>query len=287
MSIAYTMSVTDEMSALTVFVNGQVKVATGDHPSWSRLKQIVETPDNDGLADELTRLLDPSMAVSAFFEPLSERVSIRNGHVYVDGDEISGALADHILRYIDEDNDPGPLVRFLENVLANPNEHSREQLYRWLEKHKFAITEEGNFLAYKGVRNRTGDSTEYPYESISQGSAIVDSQPYQGAIPNGVGAVVEMPRSEVFHDPAVGCNTGLHAGTWGYASNFSQGAVLLVEINPRDVVSVPTDCNDQKIRCCRYTVVEVSAGELTTSYYDGEDTYDDPYDDEEEDDWNF
>jgi hypothetical protein len=127
------------------------------------------------------------------------------------------------------------------------------------------------------------DLVKYPYESINTGRAIVDGKVYSGAIPNGVGAVVEMPRGEVQHDPSVGCHTGLHAGTHDYASNFSQGKVLLVEINPRDVVSVPTDCNWQKIRTCRYTVKDISEAKITTTLYgDLDEDYDDEYDDDED-----
>jgi len=31
---------------------------------------------------------------------------------------------------------------------------------------------------------------------------------------------------------------------------------MMVEIDPADVVSVPQDCNHQKLRTCRYVVVE-------------------------------
>jgi hypothetical protein len=64
-----------------------------------------------------------------------------------------------------------------------------------------------------------------------------------------------MPRDQVQFDPGVGCHTGLHVGTFEYAAGFAQGALLEVVVNPRDVVSVPTDCGAQKMRTCRYTVV--------------------------------
>ena len=31
---------------------------------------------------------------------------------------------------------------------------------------------------------------------------------------------------------------------------------MVVEINPKHVVSVPLDCNEQKVRVCQYTVVD-------------------------------
>jgi hypothetical protein len=283
MSIAYSLVETDDFSALTVFVAGQVKAVGPDHPHWDELVKLVANPDAD--ETRVARLLDPAVSVSAFFERLSDRVTVSGGQLYLDGEVVNSGLAQHILDHVNEDKDSAQaLVNFLEKVVVNPNEHSREQLYDWLSRHNFAINAEGNFLAYKGVRVRNtypDAADEYPYESISQGKATVDGKVYSGAIPNGVGAVVEMPRGEVQHDPSVGCHTGLHAGTWEYARNFSNGAVLLVEINPRDVVSVPTDCAWQKIRTCRYKVVEVVDSKLDTSYYgDDDDELDEDYSDD-------
>ena len=37
---------------------------------------------------------------------------------------------------------------------------------------------------------------------------------------------------------------------------------MIVEFDPKDVVSIPKDCSYQKIRVCRYRVVEEFKGEL-------------------------
>jgi hypothetical protein len=291
MALPYSLVQNEEMAALTVFLNGKVLTADNTHPNWKALVGGVTQADDDTDVVALERLFDPSAQVQEFFERVSERVTVSGGHIFFDGEEVDSGLGNHILAELDEGNDPSPFVNFLEKVMTNPNEHSRDQLFDWLSRHDFTITPNGNFLAYKGVRIRTSgdlsdknysDLVKYPYESINTGRAIVDGKVYSGAIPNGVGAVVEMPRGEVQHDPSVGCHTGLHAGTYDYASGFSQGKVLLVEINPRDVVSVPTDCNWQKIRTCRYTVKDISEAKITATLYgDLDEDYDDEYDDED------
>jgi hypothetical protein len=293
MAIKFNLTQNDEISALTAFLDGNVYTADNSHASWPQLVAAVTTADEDTDIQALIRLFDPALAVQDYFNKVSERVSVAGGHVFVDGDEVDGGLSDHILRFMNEDNTgrATALVNFLEKVMTNPNEHSRTQLYDWLSRYDFAINDEGNFLAYKGVYARgtdrwgndigTADAEDvdkYPYQSSSSGRAIVDGKVYEGRIPNGVGATVEMPRGDVQHDPSVGCHTGLHAGTWEYASTFTSGPVLLVEINPRDVVSVPTDCNWQKIRTCRYRVVEVVEDKLTSSYH-GEEAVEDFSDD--------
>jgi len=292
--IKFNLVQNDEIGALTTFFNGKMYTADNTHASWSRLVSTVTTADENTDLAALESLFDQSVAVRDYFNKVSERVSVAGGHVFVDGEEVNDGLANHIIRFMD-DNDSSramALVNFLEKVVTNPNEHSREQLYDWLSRYDFAINDEGNFLAYKGVVNRNNGDSKYPYESSSSGRAIVDGQVYNGRIPNGVGAVVEMPRGDVQHDPSVGCHTGLHAGTWEYASTFTSGPCLLVEINPRDVVSVPPDCDWQKIRTCRYTVVEVIDNKLDSSYHststdlDEDFSDDEPYYGDEDDSWD-
>jgi hypothetical protein len=53
----------------------------------------------------------------------------------------------------------------------------------------------------------------------------------------------------------VACSAGLHVGTYDYALRFTR-FVIEVLVDPRDVVSVPTDCNDQKMRTCKYLVMD-------------------------------
>lgn len=222
--------------------------ATHEHPNWNAIVEGVRSDD-----ESVVDLFDPARTVARRFERISDRITVANGKVYVDGDEIHNALTEQILRFLEEGLDFQPLVNFYDKIAANPNEHSREQLYRWLQTHDFTITPEGNFIGYKGVRV----NAEGGYESINHGPAIVNGEEVNGAVPNPIGGIVEIPRSQVEHNPGVGCAFGLHVGTWEYASGFSQGAVLKCEVNPRDVVSVPTDCADAKVRTCRYKVLEV------------------------------
>jgi acyl carrier protein len=63
----------------------------------------------------------------------------------------------------------------------------------------------------------------------------------------------------------VGCSHGLHAGSLAYARGWAE-RVILVEIDPADVVSVPGDENCQKLRCCKYTVVGEYNGPLPDTY---------------------
>lgn len=256
----YTLVENEGFSSITALVDGELLVATSEHPNYKAILSAVVEGVEAGLSD----LFDVSKAVAKRFQRISERVTVAAGQVYFDGELVDNSLTKQILRFMDDgEEDFQPLVNFFEKVATNPQEHSREQLFRWLQQHDFPIDADGDIIAYKGVRV----GSDGVYTSISRGPAVVNGESVNGYVPNPLGATVEMPRNSVAWNPSVGCSTGLHAGTWSYAKGFAQGAVLKVKINPRDVVSVPTDCADQKVRVCRYRVLEVTQTEITSSYY--------------------
>jgi hypothetical protein len=69
-----------------------------------------------------------------------------------------------------------------------------------------------------------------------------------------IGNSVEMPRSDCDPDRNQTCSTGLHVCHYSYLANNGT-THLVVEINPRDVVAVPTDYNGAKMRVCRFRVL--------------------------------
>lgn len=277
-----------DTTVVTVVVDGVPYSAANTHPNFKEIIRLAAEGDTS-----VKDLFDVSIKVARKFENLSERVSVHSGRVYIDNEEVDGALERQIVQFLEAGvEDFKPLVKFYDKLLQNPNEDSRRQLYSWLNAHNFTITPEGDLLGYKGVKKNDDGS----YESVNRGRAIVNGEEVNGAIPNNIGYVVTMPRGDVQFNPSVGCSTGLHVGTWNYANSWAQGAVLEVAVNPRDVVSVPTDCGAQKLRTCRYVVTGVTEQDFGTplksasnwgndaySDYDEEETYEDSYD--ERDPW--
>lgn len=258
MSLSYTIIQNDDGTAnVALYLDGKMLVARNDHPNY---KQIVGALSSNDESADFVRLFDTGEAVKERFQALSERVSVENGHILLDGDPLDDSLTQQIVRFLDEGiEDWRPLVAFLENVTANPSEHSKTQLYDWITcQEGITITSDGLIVGYKGVRKNQDGALVSGYS----GKATVqrpgeDPEVIVGQIPNEVGYVVTMPRSEVVHDPAATCHRGLHVGTQSYARDYANGAMLEVHVNPRDVVSVPSDARGEKIRVCRYTVVKV------------------------------
>jgi hypothetical protein len=104
-----------------------------------------------------------------------------------------------------------------------------------------------------------------------------------------------MTRAKVDDNRSRGCSDGLHAGALNYVASYGSleagDKIIIVKINPKDVVSVPTDCNCEKLRTCEYLVVGEYQGELLKPLYSANFAEDD-YTDEDEDysndyDWNW
>jgi hypothetical protein len=244
--LKFNLVVDGDESQITLFHDGKTYQANTTHPNWNIIQSKVLSGDVSAI---------DHFSVVAMFKRMrmSERVLISNGKMYFDNDEVHDAMVDHILRILGEDeHDPNvkAWVAFFENVQQNPNEHSREHLFRHLEHHRYTITHDGMLVGYKGVY-----PTDDGYESSNSGPAIVNGEIHtDGRVPNKIGSIIEMARSKVRFDPGVACSTGLHVGNWRYASTFASKTIE-VHVNPRDVVSVPVSSQDEKIRCCRYKVI--------------------------------
>lgn len=267
MKFPYTLTAREDGGeSLYVFLPGEDPVIVpGHHPKFQDIFDAARGLTEDADAEDILNWADQSRPLAVALRPLSERVSVGDGRVYFDGDPVDAAITSHIVRAAEEGVEEWrPLVWFLEKVETNPQPHSRDQLYEWLRRHEFTIDAEGDIIAYKGVR-RSDD--EGVFHSLTAGPAIVNGQPHtDGPVPQKVGDVIEISRSQVHHNPAVGCASGLHVGTWSFASAFGDGSTLKVKVNPRDVVSVPTDSNAQKVRVCRYRVLETAVGPVETAF---------------------
>lgn len=136
----------------------------------------------------------------------------------------------------------------------------RNQLYGFLQHNGHPITKDGTFIAYKKVKEN--------YKDI-----------HTGKFDNSIGQTVEMPRREVDDRPDVTCSSGLHVASFPYAQDFGNGRLVLCEVAPEDVVAVPIDYNQMKMRTCKYKVVGETQESIDavrwedTDYYEEEETY--------------
>lgn len=208
--------------------------------------------------------------VAPKIERVSENLAFDGCHITYQGRNLSACLIDevledHLVRLIKSGTKESELAAwaaFTERLYNNACEHTRSHIVRWLKSQGWlTIDAKGRLVGYRGCA--WDDDLDCPV-SVHAGPAIVDGVSVNGHVPNRLGSIVEMPRNQVEHNPAHGCSTGLHVGTYAYACSWApvDGAVLRVAVAPEDIVSVPTECNSAKIRCCRFEVLDVQRKEF-------------------------
>jgi hypothetical protein len=245
---------------LTLVLNNQSYQVLPDHINYKMILERLPT----ATADELLEIVDIQKAVAVFSDGL---VDIKEGKVFYDGDEVHGSISKRILEFMSKGLPFQPLVNFLNNLMDNPSMQSQQELYDFLEHEHLPITEDGCFLAYKAVRGDYMDK-------------------YAGKFRNKVGDICKMTRSKVDDNRGRGCSQGLHAGALNYVAGYGSvdagDRIVIVKINPCDVVSVPSDCNCEKLRTCQYEVVGEYQGELLKPLYSSNFAEDDYNDDEDD-----
>jgi hypothetical protein len=216
-----------------VVIDNKSHTISKTHITYQRVVDAIKASD----WDLVRTLIEPKQAV----------ISYGNGNVTIDGDkfywkgqDFHNSLSMRMITMLQEGFPIDPMVHFMENLMQNPSYRSVQELYGFLEKNNLPITPDGHFLAYKKVRDNFKDC-------------------HSGTMDNSVGKVVEMERNMVDDDKDRTCSRGLHFCSEDYLNHFGGERIVIVKINPRDVVSIPSDYNDSKGRACRYEVV----GEMT------------------------
>jgi hypothetical protein len=254
--------------SLALVVDGRLETIGAAHLNFDQITDYLRDGGSDPA--HVRSLLNVPHHVAAQFRALSERVAFDGHRIVFDGDPIDTALSRHLVRLLRQGADVRPVVAFLEKLATNPSHLSKIHLWTWLTDRDFTITAAGDVIGYKGVRNTEDNS------SIHAGTTPVrvNGVTHVGTIPNPLGAVVAIPRSVVDPSRDHGCSVGLHVGTFDYARQWAGGyggRVLTVAVNPRDVVAVPRDCENAKMRVCQYTVLDVTDIQLDTALYPGND----------------
>jgi len=230
-----------------VFDNGNpVTVPSSDTKRFNRIKELIKS---DSL-DELLFLVDKASAID---ERSEGKFSVVDGAIIIDGEELPVGLSDKLLELVGADQDTLALENFWNNLKQNPTESSREGLFDFLAANRIPITRDGCFITYKKVRDDYLDShTGKTHQNLP-------------------GKTVAMPRDQVDSDRNNTCSSGLHVAAFEYASGFSGTRLMEVKVNPRDVVAVPPDYKEQKMRVCKYQVLRETTTEYVEPLYEAGD----------------
>lgn len=225
-----------------------VQVCT-DHKHYDEIYSLVTS--SAGTLDDYDRIM-------GLLKPITELIRIAKEHnttlfidpvtqaVYTTINDrkhlLPADLGNYIIELNSSNGDITPFVHFVRKLYKNPDPKVIQQLWGFISACGLCLSPEGNFLAYKNVRA--------DFKSIHDG--VTDNTP---------GSTLKMKRSEVENNPDRTCSRGLHFAAWDYLTHYSVGGkTVLISVSPKDVVSIPSDYNNQKGRACRYKVVrEVKA----------------------------
>ncbi len=219
--------------AICIYTAGEQFTVPNDHPNIDKIKKAI----SENKFNKIKELLDVRGTVKQWIST-DRSFKLENDLIELEGVPFSEAITFKVLSMIERGHNPDPLFSFLRKVRQNPSKTAQNELLLFCVANNFMIHEDGDIIAYKGVRSN--------YTDI-----------HSGKIRNEIGDIVYMERGQVDDDRGRTCSTGLHFASYEYASTWSDqiAHVMIMKINPEDVVSIPSDYDNQKGRCCSYEVI--------------------------------
>lgn len=232
--------------SVTVIVSGKTHTVRKGAPNFQLLRSAILAEDWSGVSAHLT----PAKSIKTY---IKGKFAEDGDRLMYDGADLPSSLIERIKSMAAAGEDPTPLFKFWERLQKNPSYRSVRQLWGFLANESIPLTPDGCFLAYKSVRQDYKDH-------------------HSGTFENRPKAVLEMPRNQISDDPQVACHDGFHIGSLSYAKGFgsSPRRIMICKVMPENVVCVPHDSGQGKMRVCRYDVVGEYNGDAlpSTTYAD-------------------
>lgn len=233
-------------SMIFTWRDGTPRQVGKDHRNFEKISSLVKSvkshEDLMYAEQELEELLTPAKVLKRIANTEGSELLLSDTYelsFLVDGKEVDIPLdlGEYILRLHGEGGNLEPMLHFLRKLSDNPDKRIADQIWGFIASCGLCLTPEGNFLAYKNVNK----------DFTSVWDSKTDNTP---------GTVLSMERRNVECNPDRTCSSGLHFAAWGYLAHYAPGRkTVLVSVSPADVVSIPTDYNNQKGRAYRYRIV--------------------------------
>jgi hypothetical protein len=232
---------------ITFFHNGKPINVNKQELRYAKILKAFDLPESQQTQAIVAILDEPKTILK---EAEKSGFSFGDDGVRIDGELLPQVLSDKIESLKSEGLPITLLLNFWRNLRLNPSSSSVTELYDFLSYKELPITEDGCFLAYRGLQENF-----YSVHGNTKTKVLKGKVNSFGQIYNGVDEEILVERNQVDDNRDNGCSFGIHAGSYEYAKSWSRGKVVVVKINPKDVVSVPTDSNCQKLRCCGYKII--------------------------------
>jgi hypothetical protein len=250
-------SLINETITLIIDNGKQIITAKSDHPRWLSIR--------DAFAAGNDALLESLVSIKAVIENYSVgKLSVNSAGVTYNGRPMHTVDSNRVMAFLKNGIDYQPIANYIEKKAKNPSKRAIEEMYNFLENKFMPLTPSGTFIAYRGVNDDYWSKTGNLETVVIQGEVNA-----AGQILNKIGATIEIERSSCDDDKSRDCAPGLHIGSLEYAKAWAS-RVILVEVDPADVISIPENSGCAKMRCCKYKII----GEFS---YPLNDIYDDEH----------
>lgn len=243
------------VDAITIVIAGRAYSVSAHQPGFDRVSHAAKNGMDPvhilGIIQENANAVQQIVRQSLARQNLSGRLTYDEGVLYYDGKPLFNYAATSLVKFLQLGHDARALSAFIDKQQQNPDPTVHNELYKFLEHGKIPLTEDGDFLVYKAVRS--------DYTDI-----------HSGRFDNRIGKKPRLKEREMVDpDRHNTCSRGLHVCSFGYLPHFSHadGHVMVCKVDPRDVVAIPADYNNTKMRVVGYEVV----AEVTSYYGRGED----------------
>lgn len=228
---------------VTVCIDGKVFNFDKSHPNYSVIRDSVLDKDWNSVSANADFKKKFKTLTFGFFQITDD------GRLLHHGEEVEYDFAERVIALNEKDTKPTALLKFLERLKSNPSAISVESAIRFIINNSLPIDKDGYIFTYKRIRSDYKDC-------------------HTGTVDNSVGNVVAMPREDVTLDPNQTCASGLHVCSYSYLSEFGGDRTVVCKVDPADIVSVPHDYKNAKMRVMRYEVVyELERGEKIPDDY--------------------
>ena len=252
----------DAKNHWTVVIGTQSHQFDHTHPEYDNLRACVM----EGQQDEFLELIDTASVIEDWSEGNFE---MRDGFLFYEDEQVASQPTQRICDLVKGGHDHKPMLAYLDRLYQNVSNRAVTESYDWCSHKGLPITPDGHLVGYKGVGIYRGENTVDKMGRPLEDGDLVDKHTGK-SFRNNVADECSMNRRRVSDDCTQGCASGLHVGTYEYASSWAgnDGKVVLVKFDPADIVSVPTDCEFQKMRVSNYTVIGIARDIIEEEVYD-------------------
>lgn len=203
------------------------------HPTFKAMKQALERH----LWARVPHLVTLAQRLSTLSHG---KIKIEKGVALFNDKPILGYLGKRLSEIARRGESVTSLLKFSDNLMQNPDPETIPEVLEFLEASKMPITDDGCFLAYKCVNTNFTDC-------------------HSGKYDNSPGETPAMPRGSVDNDTRTACSSGFHFAALDYIRDGFASAgnrVVMIKINPKDVVAIPEYKTTKKGRVWHYEVVK-------------------------------